>query len=37
MEIGLLEGKQKKNWVFLDVIFDVYTHVDNREGARASD
>ena len=29
--------KQQRSSVFLDVIFDVYTHVDNRERARASD
>ena len=27
--------KQQENRVFFDVIFDVYTHVDNRESARA--
>ena len=32
----LLE-KKKQSRVFFDVIFDVYTHVDNRERARASD
>ena len=26
-----------KSGVFFDVIFDVYTHVDNRERATASD
>ena len=35
---GLLERKkQQQSRVFFDVIFDVYTHVDNRERARASD
>ena len=29
--------KKKHSRVFFDVICDVYTHVDNREGARASD
>ena len=29
--------KQKQSRVFFDVLFDVYTHVDNRERARASD
>ena len=29
--------KKKQSRVFFDVICDVYTHVDNREGARASD
>ena len=29
--------KQQQSRVFLDVIFDVGTHVDNREKARASD
>ena len=29
--------KQQQSRVFFDVIFDVYTHVDNRERARASD
>ena len=27
--------KQEQSRVFFDVIFDVYTHVDNRERARA--
>ena len=31
------EKKQQQSRVFFDVIFYVYTHVDNREGARASD
>ena len=35
--LGLLERKKKQSRVFFDVIFDVYTHVDNRERARASD
>ena len=26
--------KKQQNRVFFDVIFDVYTHVDNRERAR---
>ena len=35
---GLLERKkQQQRSVFFDVIFNVYTHVDNRERARASD
>ena len=35
---GLLDRKkQQQSRVFFDVIFYVYTHVDNREGARASD
>ena len=32
--------RKKKQWqsrVFFDFVFDVYTHVDNREIARASD
>ena len=29
--------KQQQSRVFLDVIFDVYTHMDNRERARARD
>ena len=29
--------KQRQSRVFFDVIFDVYTHVDNRERARESD
>ena len=29
--------KQQQSGVSFDVIFDVYTHVDNRERARASD
>ena len=29
--------KQQQSRVFFDVIFDVYTHVDNRERERASD
>ena len=28
--------KQQQSRVFFDVIFDVYTHVDNRETGRAS-
>ena len=31
------EKKQQESRVFLDIIFDVYTHVDNRERARLSD
>ena len=31
------EKKQHQNRVFSHVIFDVYTHLDNREKARASD
>ena len=31
------KNKQQQSRVFFDVIFDVYTHVDNRERARASD
>ena len=31
------EKKQQQSRVFFDVIFDVYTHVDNRERARAGD
>ena len=31
------EKKQQQSRVFFDVIFNVYTHVDNRERARASD
>ena len=35
---GLLERKNNNRVVsFCDFIFDVYTHVDNRERARASD
>ena len=29
--------KQQQSRVFLDAIFDVYAHVDNRERARPSD
>ena len=29
--------KQQQSRVFFDFLFDVYTHVDNRERARASD
>ena len=29
--------KQQQSGVFFDIIFDVYSHVDNRERARASD
>ena len=29
--------KQQQSRVIFDVIFDVYTHVDNRERAKASD
>ena len=29
--------KKQQIHVFFDVIFDVYTHVDNRERARVSD
>ena len=31
------ERKKQQRRVFFDVIFDVYTHVDNSERARASD
>ena len=31
------QREKKQSRVFFDVICDVYTHVDNREGARASD
>ena len=31
------ERKKQQSRVFFDVVFDVYTHVDNRERARASD
>ena len=31
------QKKQQQSRVFFDVIFDVYTHVDNRERDRASD
>ena len=31
------EKKKQQSRVFFDVIFYVYTHVDNRERARASD
>ena len=34
---GLLERKKKQSRVFSDVIFDVYTHVDNTERVQASD
>ena len=35
---GRIREKIRNNVVsFFDVIFDVYTHVDNRESARASD
>ena len=33
----LRQKKQQQSRVFVDVIFHVYTHVDNRERARASD
>ena len=33
----LRKKKQQQSRVFFDVSFDVYTHVDNREGPRASD
>ena len=33
----LRKKKNNNKVVFFDVIFDVYTHVDNRERARASD
>ena len=29
--------RQQQSRVFFEIIFDVYTHVDNRERARASD
>ena len=32
-----IEKKQQQSRVFFDIIFDVYTHVGNRERARASD
>ena len=32
-----LRKKKQQSLVFFNVIFDVYTHVDNRERARASD
>ena len=31
------EKKQQQSRVFFDIIFDVYTHVGNREIVRASD
>ena len=31
------EKKQQQSRVFFDVVFDVFTHVDNSERARASD
>ena len=31
------EKKQQQSRVFFDIIFDVYTHVGNRERVRASD
>ena len=31
------EKQQQQSRVFFDVIFDIYTHVDNRERARAID
>ena len=31
------EKKQQQSQVFFDVIFDVYTHADNRERTRAGD
>ena len=34
---GRPEKKQQQSRVFFDIIFDVYTHVDNRERARVSD
>ena len=34
---SLERKKQQQSRVFFDVIFYVYTHVDNRERARASD
>ena len=33
----LRKKKQQQSSVFFDVIFDVYTHLDNRERAWASD
>ena len=33
----LRKKKQQQSRVFFDVIFYVYTHMDNRERARASD
>ena len=33
----LRKKKQQQSRVFFDVIFDVYTRVDNRERAKASD
>ena len=33
----LRKKKQQQSRVFFNVILDVYTHVDNRERARASD
>ena len=33
----LRKKKQQQSRVFFDVIFDVYTHVDNRERASVSD
>ena len=33
----LRKKKQQQSRVFFDVIFDVYTHLDNRERAWASD
>ena len=34
---ALRKKKQQQSHVFFDIIFDVYTHVDNRERARVSD
>ena len=33
----LRNKKQQQSRFFFDVIFGVYSHVDNREGTRASD
>ena len=38
MRLKVLFGrKEQQGGVFFDVIFDVYTHVNNRESARAND
>ena len=34
---GRSEKKKQQGRVFFDVIFDVYSHLDNRERARTSD
>ena len=35
--LGFKKEKQQQSHVFFDIIFYVYTRIDNRERARASD